>query len=257
MGFLIYVVLVIVVISTTVAVMNNAPISEPVTEPKSDTEPKPEPKPEPEPTTIELDIQTDKGSYQPLDRILVTGSVSHLSGGVAVVLQVFDANGNLVTIQQPKVTVENEFRAVLTAGGPLWKTSGTYTIKAFYGNIVQQTYFEYSGGIIEPVSQTIQVSASDLHYDHVVPGEYSEIYSNWTVVDGDGNPVSGATVNVTLTAPDGQKSYESAITGSDGIVEFTHTIYDYGKYGLQVTEITGTSLSFTQTRDSWLVVIVN
>lgn len=92
-------------------------------------------------------IATDKESYQDGDTITVSGTVRERLSGYDVTLQVISANGNLVTAQQLPVSDDNTFGIDLTAGGPLWKSAGTYTIKVLYGTATRtaETSFEFGG----------------------------------------------------------------------------------------------------------------
>lgn len=92
-------------------------------------------------------IATDKEAYEDGETITVSGSVRERLSGYDVTLQVFAANGNLVTAQQLPVSDENTFGIDLSAGGPLWRSAGTYTIKVLYGTASRtaETSFEFGG----------------------------------------------------------------------------------------------------------------
>ena len=92
-------------------------------------------------------IATDKEAYEDGETITVSGSVRERLSGYDVTLQVFAANGNLVTAQQLPVSDDNTFGIDLAAGGPLWRSAGTYTIKVLYGTATRtaETSFEFGG----------------------------------------------------------------------------------------------------------------
>jgi len=92
-------------------------------------------------------ISTDKSSYSDGETIIVSGEVSDLLSGYAVTLQVVAPNGNLVTVQQLDVGADKMFSTELTAGGILWKSSGTYTIKVLYGTSARtaEATFDFGG----------------------------------------------------------------------------------------------------------------
>ena len=92
-------------------------------------------------------VSTDKEAYEDGETITVSGSVRERLSGYDVTLQVFAANGNLVTAQQLPVSDENTFGIDLAAGGPLWRSAGTYTIKVLYGTATRtaETSFEFGG----------------------------------------------------------------------------------------------------------------
>ena len=78
-------------------------------------------------------VTTEQSSYQEGDKIVVLGEVRDIFSGTPVALQVLAPNGNLVTIQQLDVGTDGTFSITITAGGNLWKSQGTYTIKVTYG----------------------------------------------------------------------------------------------------------------------------
>jgi len=92
-------------------------------------------------------ISTDKPSYSDGEKIIVSGEVSDLLSGYAVTLRVLAPNGNLVTVQQLDVGADKMFSTELTAGGILWKSSGTYTIMVLYGTSARtaEATFDFGG----------------------------------------------------------------------------------------------------------------
>lgn len=100
-------------------------------------------------------IATDKEAYEDGETITVSGSVRERLSGYDVTLQVIAANGNLVTAQQLPVSDENTFGIDLAAGGPLWRSAGTYTIKVLYGTATRtaETSFEFGGSGDVPPSK--------------------------------------------------------------------------------------------------------
>lgn len=92
-------------------------------------------------------VATDKEAYEDGETITVSGQVRERLSGYEVTLQVISANGNIVTIKQLPVSDENTFGIDLTAGGPLWRSAGTYTINVLYGTATRtaETSFEFGG----------------------------------------------------------------------------------------------------------------
>ena len=92
-------------------------------------------------------VTTEQPSYQEGDKIVVLGEVKEILSGFPVTLQVIAANGNLVTIQQLDVGTDRTFSTTLTAGGVLWKSQGTYTIKVLYGTEARtaEATFDFGG----------------------------------------------------------------------------------------------------------------
>jgi len=84
-------------------------------------------------TNLPIIVTTDELSYVDGDTILVSGEVRDILFGMAVSLRIFAPNGDLVTLAQLDVDAYNKFGTELAAGGTLWGSSGTYTIKVVYG----------------------------------------------------------------------------------------------------------------------------
>ena len=97
--------------------------------------------------TEPITVTTDKSAYSDGDTILISGQVKEILSGFKVSLQIIAANGNLVTSQQLEVGSDKRFSTQITAGGSLWKSEGTYTIKVLYGTAARtgETTFEFGG----------------------------------------------------------------------------------------------------------------
>lgn len=125
-----------------------------------------------EPIIEPIVVRTDESSYTHGDVITVTGEVKELLSGYQITLQVFAANGNIVRNDQLEVGPDRTFGTEIAAGGNLWKSEGTYTIKVVYGtdSRTAETTFDFSGtGIInQPIpdrtSQTVQGTNSTIGY---------------------------------------------------------------------------------------------
>ncbi|MCH8972507.1 MAG: PEFG-CTERM sorting domain-containing protein [Thaumarchaeota archaeon] len=96
---------------------------------------------------VPIVVTTDKTSYAEGDTVIVSGEVKEILSGFPVTLQVISANGNLVTIMQLDVGVDRMFSTTLSAGGPLWSSQGTYTIKVLYGTEARtaEATFDFGG----------------------------------------------------------------------------------------------------------------
>ena len=113
-------------------------------------------------------VTTEHSSYQEGDKIVVLGEVKEILSGFPVTLQVIAANGNLVTIQQLDVGTDRTFSTTLTAGGVLWKSQGTYTIKVLYGTEARtaEATFDFGGttGITPTFGQSLTVEGFGIGY---------------------------------------------------------------------------------------------
>jgi len=88
---------------------------------------------------------------------------------------VIAANGNIVTVKQLDINADKTFSTNITAGGALWKSAGTYTVKVLYGTQqrVAQTTFEFggsSGTSVGSSSQTIDVSGTKFKVGYTITG---------------------------------------------------------------------------------------
>ncbi|MEM3064354.1 MAG: PEFG-CTERM sorting domain-containing protein [Candidatus Nitrosotenuis sp.] len=121
-----------------------------------------------------ITVSTDKDAYEDGETILVTGTVRERLSGYPVTLQVFAANGNLVTVQQLDVSDENTYGVEITAGGTLWRSAGTYTIKVLYGteSRTAETTFEFSGSAGGPATgvKSIAVTGTDFLVNYSIKG---------------------------------------------------------------------------------------
>ena len=92
-------------------------------------------------------VTTDKASYGNGDIVIISGEVRELLSGYPVTLQVIAANGNIVTLAQLDVNADKTFGMEITSGGPLWKSTGEYTILVLYGteSRTAETTFQFGG----------------------------------------------------------------------------------------------------------------
>ena len=107
---------------------------------------------------IPLSVDTNLPGYADGTEVVISGKVrdSSLSKNqTPVVLMVLNPAGGIVTIAQVNLDSDNKYSVSMVAGGPLWKASGEYTIKAQYGVQKGETVFTFtasSGGATqEPV----------------------------------------------------------------------------------------------------------
>jgi predicted secreted protein with PEFG-CTERM motif len=119
-------------------------------------------------------VSTDKDAYEDGETITITGQVRERLSGYPVTLQIIAANGNLVTVQQLDVSEDNLYGADITAGGALWKSAGTYTVKVLYGteSRTAETTFEFSGSEGGQVGsgKSIAVSGTEFIVEYSIRG---------------------------------------------------------------------------------------
>ncbi len=92
-------------------------------------------------------VSTDKTSYGDGDTVIISGQVRELLSGFPVTLRVIAANGNIVTLGQLDVNADKTFGTELASGGPLWRSTGEYTVMVQYGTESRssQTTFQFGG----------------------------------------------------------------------------------------------------------------
>ncbi|MGC1709081.1 MAG: plastocyanin/azurin family copper-binding protein [Nitrosotalea sp.] len=90
-------------------------------------------------------VTTDKLSYNYGDTIVISGQVQTVVAQTPLSIFIYDPNANVIKIVQINVSSGGTFTASFLALGPLWKTSGTYTVKVQYGppSITAQTTFAF------------------------------------------------------------------------------------------------------------------
>jgi hypothetical protein len=96
------------------------------------------------PETIVLTVSTEQDSYVSGNEIVITGTVGEIIVDLPVVLQIVTAT-DLIEIAQIIPESDGTFTHTILADGPQWLTSGTVTVKAFYGgNNVAETGIEFT-----------------------------------------------------------------------------------------------------------------
>ena len=121
-------------------------------------------------------VTTDKDMYANGETVMISGEVKDLLKGYQVTLQVFEPRfGNQVALQQFGVGPDKRFSAEITAGGPLWRADGTYTVKVLYGteSRTATTTFEFSGSGVplpKPTGPTVEVGNTGKMLSYKITG---------------------------------------------------------------------------------------
>jgi len=103
-------------------------------------------------TAPNITTTADKSSYIIGDTIVISGAVKAVVTGTPLTIQILDPNNNIVHIAQIDVSQDGKYASNILASGPLWKASGTYTVKVQYGpSVTAQTTFTFASSII-PIS---------------------------------------------------------------------------------------------------------
>jgi predicted secreted protein with PEFG-CTERM motif len=110
------------------------------------------------PTAPLITTTADKRSYIVGETVVISGQVKAVVPGTPLTIQILDPNNNLVQVAQIDVSADGKYTYSKQATGPLWKASGTYTVKVQYGlpNVTAQTTFSFQSSIA-PISNMFQV----------------------------------------------------------------------------------------------------
>jgi len=149
-------------------------------------------------------VTTEQSSYQEGDKIVILGEVREILSGYQVTIQVFEPNfGNRVYINQVSVGVDRTFSDQITAGGPLWTSSGSYKIMVLYGTEARtaEATFDFGG----------------------TTGTTPRLGQSWTVEGfGIGYQITGGSI-ISIT-PFPEKGYGSLVIEIDAINDGELTI---------------------------------
>jgi hypothetical protein len=129
-----------------------------------------------------------------------------------------------------------------------WDTTayndGAHTVSATATDTIGQTGSNAVGVTVQNTipSGTIHVSAIDMSYTKQGPNYTVSIQV--TIVDENGSPVSGATVDLSLDVPSSGTATGSATTGSNGTVTFSLKSRNTGSYVATVTNVSHSSYTY-------------
>jgi len=82
---------------------------------------------------IQIELFTNKDSYQNDETLLVRGKVSKILSNFPISIIITGPDNNVVYVSQLQIDTKREFESTYKIGGPLWQKSGDYKIIATYG----------------------------------------------------------------------------------------------------------------------------
>lgn len=107
-----------------------------------------------------ITIQTDDNNYDEGDTIVISGDVSTVVVGEPITLQIF-YEGNVVFIAQIDVAKDGSFTETVIAEGT-FRNSGEYTVRAFYGGEISETFFDFTSKKGDQlITEIFEVDAGD------------------------------------------------------------------------------------------------
>ena len=98
---------------------------------------------------VPLSVETNLPGYADGSEVNISGKVrdsSLASQTTPIVIMVLNPDGGIVTIAQVDLDSDNKYSVSMIAGGPLWKASGEYTVKAQYGAQKGEAVFTFTAG---------------------------------------------------------------------------------------------------------------
>ena len=124
----------------------------------------------------ELSVQTDDNRYDEGDTIVISGDVGIMIGDTEVLLRLYSELDALINISQIKVAQDGTFTETILAEGPLWQTSGNYTIIASYQDQSIEIDFIYS-----PKTETPKIQET---FENIDAGGYGTFDVDYTIEGG-------------------------------------------------------------------------
>ena len=110
------------------------------------------------PLSVETNLPEGVG-YSPGTELVISGEVKESSlakNPTPVLLRIISADGaSMVAMAQVMLDSNNSYSHTLTAGGPLWKVSGDYTIKAQYGAQKGEATFVFNAATPTPEPEVV------------------------------------------------------------------------------------------------------
>ena len=100
-------------------------------------------------------VSTNKSSYSNGETITIFGEIKNMVPGDQLSILIQSPNGNLVTLDQLTVGMDNQFSTEIKVGGKLMKTEGTYSIKVQYREQSAITSFEFGETVNTPANNMI------------------------------------------------------------------------------------------------------
>ncbi len=123
--------------------------------------------------TVPITVMTDQTSYADGEIIVISGETKDYISGTQVTIVITNPIGNRVAFAQVDVGTDKTYSTSITAGGPIWKAAGIYTVKVQYGseNRSNEATFEFGGSAGgAPSGKKIHVEKTDFDVSYSITG---------------------------------------------------------------------------------------
>ncbi len=117
-----------------------------------------------------ITVTTDSQSYGDGNKILISGFTRDYILNTPITVMIRNPLGNIVMIAQVPLEPDKTYSTVVTTGGTLWQTAGTYEVDVTFGTVARsaKTTFQFSGSgnlITPPNLFTVEGANSTVTYE--------------------------------------------------------------------------------------------
>jgi len=101
-----------------------------------------------------IEVKTNQSQYQLGNNIDVLGLVGNVITNMLLTIRILDPSGNPIQIDQFLPNADGTFSKSYLAAGPLWSSSGTFTVIANYEQLSQEAKFVFEAESEPPTTET-------------------------------------------------------------------------------------------------------
>ena len=196
--------------------------------------------------SVNVTVQNTVVDNPPTVSITSPSNGATVSGSVNITANASDDNG----VTGVEFFVDGASLGVDTSApySVSWDTTsygdGAHTVSATATDTASQTGSASVNVTVQNTvaSGTMHVSAINMSYTSQGPNR--TVYTAVTIVDENGAPVAGATIDISLAIPGAGTATGSAITGADGTATFSYKSKNTGTYTATVTNVSHSSYTY-------------
>ena len=173
-----------------------------------------------------------------------------VSGSVDITADASDDNG----VDQVEFFVDGSSIGTDIDGSDGWSapsgwdttaySEGSHTVSATATDTIGQFGSDSVGVTVQNTIPSNSMHVSNIDMSYTVKGPNYTVAMVVTIVDENGSPVSGATVDLSLDVPGGGTATGSGTTGSNGTATFTYRSKNTGTYVATVTNVSHSSYTY-------------